>query len=58
MNLFGRSARPHPEQKVRESSFYAFFLLLATVSSASAFATLLDMLNAGSLIYFVEHALR
>ena len=44
--------------KGRESSFYAFFLLLAIMSSASAFATLLDMLNAGSLTYFVEHALR
>jgi hypothetical protein len=44
--------------KGRESRFYAFFLLLAIMSSASAFATLLDMLNAGSLIYFVEHALR
>jgi hypothetical protein len=44
--------------KGRESIFYAFFLLFAVVSSISAFATLLEVLNAGSVIYFVEHALR
>ena len=44
--------------KDQESSFYAFFLLLAVVSAFSAFATLLDMLNSGALDYFVEHALR
>jgi hypothetical protein len=44
--------------KGRESVFYAFFFLFAVVSSVSAFATLLETLNAGSVIYFVEHALR
>jgi hypothetical protein len=41
-----------------ESIFYGFFLVLAAASSISAFSTLLETLNSGSLAYFVQHALR
>ena len=44
--------------KGRESSFYAFFLVLAAIGTATAFATLHEMINTDSLLYFVEHALR
>jgi len=44
--------------KGRESSFYAFFLVLAAVGTVTAFATLHEMINTDSLLYFVEHALR
>ena len=33
-------------------------LLLAAIGTATAFATLHEMINTDSLLYFVEHALR
>ena len=42
----------------RESSFYAFFFVLAAITTASAFAVLHEMTSTGSLTYFVQHALR
>jgi hypothetical protein len=44
--------------KGRESSFYAFFFVLAAIGTASAFAVLHEMTSTGSLTYFVQHALR
>jgi hypothetical protein len=44
--------------KGRESSFYAFFFVLAAIGTASAFAVLHEMTSTGSLTYFVKHALR
>jgi hypothetical protein len=44
--------------KGRESSFYAFFFVLAAIGTASAFAALHEMTSTGSLTYFVQHALR
>lgn len=41
-----------------ELIFYGFFLVLGAVSSVSAFSTLFEMLNSGSLAYFVQHALQ